>query len=88
MVHPAFRGMVKLGHTNDLSRRLSDANTWCPGNGYRIVWAASLKRPAAVESAAHGLLAEARRGGEWFYTTPVTAQAAVEWAVARLEPGA
>lgn len=80
--------MVKLGQTNDLGRRLRDANTWCPGNGFRVVWAASVRRPAAVESAAHGLLAEARRDGEWFCTTPTTAQAAVEWAVAKLEPGA
>lgn len=84
LVHPAFPTTVKIGWTRDLTRRLTQANTWCPGGGFRVGWAVRVRQPKAVESVVHVSQSQRRLSGEWFALTLPDARTAIEHAVESL----
>jgi hypothetical protein len=78
-------GLVKLGIADkpeDRRRRLQEAS----GFKLKLVHATPGRSDAKdVEAAAHKLLHDKRRTGEWFDVTPCEAVSAVEEAIARVE---
>jgi len=78
--HPATPGWLKVGHTYDTDRRLSNYQTGDPYRRY--VYAATVwfdDRVVAEKLALLDLEAEAEeRRGEWFYIEPLRALRVLE----------
>jgi hypothetical protein len=73
-------GTVKIGHTNNPSRRLAEFTRETGTPGHQASFAAVVwldRRREDVEQAVHRKLAKLRRDGEWFEATPEQALAAI-----------
>lgn len=57
-------GEIKIGRSRNLPMRMSQARTWCP-HGYKLLCV--VEGAADLEEPLHGLFAECRLQGEWFY---------------------
>ena len=66
MVSDAFPGHVKIGHTNDLERRLREANSFCALKPFRYITTRATPTPRISEGRAHAHFADLRRAGEFF----------------------
>ena len=66
MVSEAFPGLVKIGRTNDLEKRLSHANTFCAPAPFRVVAQVPSMDAPRDERMAHASFADQREEGEFF----------------------
>ena len=66
MVSEAFPGLVKIGRTNDLEKRLSQANIFCAPAPFKIVAQAQSMNASRDERMAHAFFADQREEGEFF----------------------
>ena len=67
----AYPGLVKIGHTKNISARLSSGNTFCAPAPHGLVAVAASFHHARDEKMAHAFFHEERVQGEFFRTTPV-----------------
>jgi hypothetical protein len=93
----AFPGLIKIGRTEDVAKRLSQLNTSCAPAPHVIVAVAPSFDKNRDEKTAHAFFSNARREGEFFelsevdviayFTTHITAQYNTELAqnIARLQ---
>ena len=63
---PAFPGLIKIGRTEDVAKRLSQLNTSCAPAPHVIVAVAPSFDKVRDEKTAHVFFSEARREGEFF----------------------
>jgi Meiotically up-regulated gene 113 len=66
MVSDAFPGLIKIGHTRYLERRLAEANTFCAPMPFRYVATHPTATPRLSETHAHKHFENLRRAGEFF----------------------
>ena len=66
MVSDAFPGLIKIGHTCDLDRRLAEANTFCAPMPFRYIATQPTVTPRLSEANAHKHFEDLRRAGEFF----------------------
>jgi Meiotically up-regulated gene 113 len=66
MVSDAFPGLIKIGHTRDLDRRLVEANTFCSPMPFRYVATHHTSTPRLSETHTHKHFEDLRRAGEFF----------------------
>lgn len=81
---PAFPGLIKIGRTEDVAKRLSQLNTSCAPAPHVIVAVAPSFDKVRDEKTAHAFFSSARREGEFFelseanvisyFATHITAQ--------------
>ncbi len=64
--HPSFPDRIKIGKARNPNKRLADANTWCPDNGFVIRGAFFFEDALSVERQVHLIHAHHREDGEWF----------------------
>ena len=64
--NPIHVGMVKVGRTRDLQRRLGSANTWCPEGGFTVEHFTFFKDAHGAEADVHMSLRNYRVQREWF----------------------
>ncbi len=62
----AFPGLLKIGKTADVSRRVSQLNTGCAPAPHKVVAVAPTFDNDRDERMAHAFFAESRREGEFF----------------------
>lgn len=62
----AFPGLIKIGKTNDMTKRLSALNTSCAPAPHLVVASAPTFNNTRDERTAHAFFAEFRREGEFF----------------------
>lgn len=77
-------GIVKIGMSKDAGKR-RDVMQKATGLGLKLVHTTETMYARAVEAAAHQLLSEQRKAGEWFDVSIETAVSAVERAVAEVD---
>ena len=66
MVSDAFPGLIKIGYTCDLDRRLAEANTFCAPMPFRYIATQPTVTPRLSEANAHKHFEDMRRAGEFF----------------------
>lgn len=79
VVHPKFPGYVKIGRTNNVSKRLTQYNTGCPKRRYQLAFAVECLDAFSAEIEAHRRLDGFRMAGtEWFAIHPTDAHHLIE----------
>jgi prophage antirepressor-like protein len=66
----AFPGLIKIGRTQDVEKRLSSANTFCAPMPHRLLFSAPTMHSVRDEMRVHDFFKERHVAGEFFRVTP------------------
>ena len=66
----AFPGLVKIGRTQDIQKRLASANTFCAPMPHRLLFSVPTMQSVLDEKRVHDFFKERHVAGEFFRVTP------------------
>jgi hypothetical protein len=66
----AFPGLIKIGRTQDIEKRLASANTFCAPMPHRLLFSVPTMQSVLDEKRVHDFFKERHVAGEFFRVTP------------------